>query len=145
MNNYRQMKHFITLFISALVCVCAHAQTRYVGGDISTLPLYEKDLSYYKDVNGSKITNFITWAINDCGWNTFRVRIFVNPTKADQDGSLNPSVCQDLAFCDGVRPTNQSRRSVFHARFSLLGHLGRCDAHPGSCGLERTIQRTDGG
>ena len=98
MNNYRQMKHFITLFISALVCVCAHAQTRYVGGDISTLPLYEKDLSYYKDVNGSKITNFITWAINDCGWNTFRVRIFVNPTKADQDGSLNPSVCQDLAF-----------------------------------------------
>ncbi len=98
MNNYRQMKHFITLFISALVCVCAHAQTRYVGGDISTLPLYEKDLSYYKDVNGAKITNFITWAINDCGWNTFRVRIFVNPTKADQDGTLNPSVCQDLAF-----------------------------------------------
>ncbi len=98
MNNYRQMKHFITLFIGALVCVCAHAQTRYVGGDISTLPLYEKDLSYYKDVNGSKITNFITWAINDCGWNTFRVRIFVNPTKADQDGTLNPSVCQDLAF-----------------------------------------------
>ena len=98
MNNYRQMKHFITLSISALVCVCAHAQTRYVGGDISTLPLYEKDLSYYKDVNGSKITNFITWAINDCGWNTFRVRIFVNPTKADQDGTLNPSVCQDLAF-----------------------------------------------
>ena len=98
MNNYRQMKHFITLFISALVCVCAHTQTRYVGGDISTLPLYEKDLSYYKDVNGSKITNFITWAINDCGWNTFRVRIFVNPTKADQDGTLNPSVCQDLAF-----------------------------------------------
>ena len=92
------MKRFFTLFIVALVCVCASARSRYVGGDISTLPLYEKDLSYYKDVNGSKITNFITWAINDCGWNTFRVRIFVNPTKADQDGTLNPSVCQDLAF-----------------------------------------------
>ena len=86
------MKRFCTLFITALLCTCAYAQTRYVGGDISTLPLYEKDLSYYKDVNGSKITNFITWAINDCGWNTFRVRIFVNPTKADQDGTLNPSV-----------------------------------------------------
>lgn len=91
-------KHFSLLVLFALVCACAQAQTRYVGGDISTLPLYEKDLSYYKDVNGSKITNFITWAINDCGWNTFRVRIFVNPTKADQDGTINPSVCQDLAF-----------------------------------------------
>lgn len=91
-------KHFSLLVLFALVCACAQAQTRYVGGDISTLPLYEKDLSYYKDVNGLKITNFITWAINDCGWNTFRVRIFVNPTKADQDGTINPSVCQDLAF-----------------------------------------------
>lgn len=94
------MKHFYTLFISAIVCVGAYAQAqqRYIGGDISTLPLYEKDLSYYKDVYDAKINNFITWAITDCGWNTFRVRIFVNPTKADQDGTLNPSVCQDLAF-----------------------------------------------
>ena len=80
------------------MCVCAQAQTRYVGGDISTLPLYEKDLSYYKDVDGARINDLIAWAITDCGWNTFRVRIFVNPTKADQDGTLNPSVCQDLAF-----------------------------------------------
>lgn len=87
-----------SLLVIALLCVYTQAQARYIGGDISTLPLYEKDLSYYKDVNGSRITNFITWAINDCGWNTFRVRIFVNPTKADQDGTINPSVCQDLAF-----------------------------------------------
>ena len=91
------MKKTLLLFC-ALMCVCAQAQTRYVGGDISTLPLYEKDLSYYKDVDGSKINDLIAWAITDCGWNTFRVRIFVNPTKADQDGTLNPSVCQDLAF-----------------------------------------------
>ncbi|MBQ4393700.1 MAG: glycosyl hydrolase 53 family protein [Paludibacteraceae bacterium] len=89
----------LSLLIIALACVCAHVQgTRYVGGDISTLPLYEKDLSYYKDVDGSRINDLIAWAITDCGWNTFRVRIFVNPTKADQDGTLNPSVCQDLAF-----------------------------------------------
>ena len=92
------MKRFFTLLIIALASVYTQAQTRYVGGDISTLPLYEKDLSYYKDVNGAKINNFIAWAITDCGWNTFRVRIFVNPTKADQDGTINPSVCQDLAF-----------------------------------------------
>ena len=97
------MKRFFTLLVmsallSASVCGDVYAQTRYVGGDISTLPLYEKDLSYYKDVSGAKINHFITWAMTDCGWNTFRVRIFVNPTKADQDGTLNPSVCQDLAF-----------------------------------------------
>lgn len=88
----------MSALLSASVYGDAYGQTRYVGGDISTLPLYEKDLSYYKDVSGAKINHFITWAMTDCGWNTFRVRIFVNPTKADQDGTLNPSVCQDLAF-----------------------------------------------
>lgn len=95
------MKKIITFLFCALACLTMQAQEshqRYVGGDISTLPLYEKDLSYYKDVNGAKINNFITWAMTDCGWNTFRVRIFFNPTKADQDGTLNPSVCQDLAY-----------------------------------------------
>lgn len=96
--NIRQMKHFYTLFISALVCVCAHAQTRYVGGDISTLPLYEQHNSAYKNVNGSNISDMISWFVNDCGWNTFRVRIFVNPNRKDHDGNTNPSVCQDLAY-----------------------------------------------
>lgn len=110
-------KHFSLLVLFALVCACAQAQTRYVGGDISTLPLYEKDLSYYKDVNGSKITNFITWAINDCGWNTFRVRIFVNPTKADQDGTINPSVCQDLAFVTALGQRIKAEGAYFMLDF----------------------------
>lgn len=82
------------------MCICAsltglHAQapaTRYVGGDISMLPKYEQHNSAYKDAYGKKIDNLLTWFISDCGWNTFRVRIFVNP-----DGS-DPSVCQDLAY-----------------------------------------------
>ncbi len=98
MNNYRQMKHFITLFISALVCVCAHAQTRYVGGDISTLPLYEQHNSSYKNASNRNISDLLTWFHEACEWNTFRVRIFVNPTRQDHDGSANPSVCQDLAY-----------------------------------------------
>lgn len=89
----------ITLLIFALVCMSAHAQgTRYVGGDISALPLYEQYNSAYKDVSGRSISNLITWFVQDCGWNTFRVRIFVNPTKKDYDGSANPTVCQDLAY-----------------------------------------------
>ena len=36
------MKKAFSLFIVALACVFAQAQTRYVGGDISMLPQYEK-------------------------------------------------------------------------------------------------------
>lgn len=84
----------LTLAISTSL-LCAQAQsneTRYVGGDISMLPQYEKHNSGYKDVNGAKISNLLVWFTERCGWNTFRVRIFVNP------GNSDPSVCQDLAY-----------------------------------------------
>lgn len=95
------MKKTITLFFCALACLCAQAEEtpqRYVGGDISALPLYEKHNSPYKDVYGNNISDLITFLTNNCGWNTFRVRIFVNPTKKDHGGTSNPSVCQDLAY-----------------------------------------------
>lgn len=88
----------MSALLSASVYGDAYGQTRYVGGDISTLPLYEQYNSPYKDVKGSNISDLVTWFTESCGWNTFRVRIFVNPTKKDHDGSINPSVCQDLAF-----------------------------------------------
>ena len=56
------------------------------------LPKYEQHNSAYKDVNGRTISDLIQWLVSDCGWNTFRVRIFVNPVTSD------PSVCQDLAY-----------------------------------------------
>ena len=94
------MRKFITLLIIACVSACMYAQDqqRYVGGDISALPLYEQYNSPYKDVKGNNISNLLTWFVEDCGWNTFRVRIFVNPTKKDHSGTSNPTVCQDLAF-----------------------------------------------
>ena len=95
----KKLSLFIILFISALACVYTHAQeTRYIGGDISTLPLYEKYNSAYKDVRGNSVSDLLTWFVTDCGWNTFRVRIFVNPSKKDHGGTTNPSVCQDLAY-----------------------------------------------
>ena len=57
------------------------------------LPKYEQHNSAYKDVYGQRINDLITWSMQDCGWNTFRVRIFVNP-----DPSKDASVCQDLAY-----------------------------------------------
>ena len=67
-------------------------QKRYIGGDISMLPLYEQHNSPYKDAYGKTISDLLTWFMTDCGWNTFRVRIFVNPDKTD------PSLSQDLEY-----------------------------------------------
>ncbi len=95
------MKKTIAFLFCALACLTMQAQEtrqRYVGGDISALPLYEKYNYPYKDVYGNNISNLITFLTNDCGWNTFRVRIFVNPTKKDHGGTTNPSVCQDLTY-----------------------------------------------
>ena len=87
------MKHIFLLLIGiACVFMPAQAQQRYVGGDISMLPKYEQYNSPYKDAYGRNIDNLLTWFIEGCGWNTFRVRLFVQP-----DGS-DPSVCQDLAY-----------------------------------------------
>ena len=91
------MKQIFTLLVmsallSASVVMDAYAQTRYVGGDISMLPKYEQHNSPYKSSNGGNISDLLKWFHEACGWNTFRVRIFVNPDGTD------PSVCQDLAY-----------------------------------------------
>ena len=90
-------KLFSLLVIGALVCAYAQAQTRYVGGDISMLPQYEKYNKAYRDVYGKKIADMIPFFMNDCGWNTFRVRIFVDP-KQQAKGDVDYAVCQDLAY-----------------------------------------------
>lgn len=72
---------------------------KYVGGDISLLPQYEKAGDVYLDGNGQSIPDLITWLIKECGWNTFRVRLFVNPNGMANDGkSADPAVCQDLDY-----------------------------------------------
>ncbi len=88
-----------SLLIIALLCVCAQAQTRYVGGDISMLTQYEQYSSGYRDVNNKKISDLISWLISDCGWNTFRVRLFVNPKqKAPDYTKTDYAIVQDLAY-----------------------------------------------
>ncbi|MBQ7381714.1 MAG: glycosyl hydrolase 53 family protein [Paludibacteraceae bacterium] len=92
------MKKGLFMLALACVCICAQARTRYVGGDISALPMYEKYNSAYKDPNGNAINDLLTWFVESCGWNTFRVRIFVHPNKKDHGGTTNPTVCQDLEY-----------------------------------------------
>ena len=83
----------VLFIVCVLACMSMHAQTRYVGGDISMLPKYEQYNSPYKDAYGKDIDNMLDWFMEACHWNTFRVRIFVNPNPAS-----DPQVCQDLAY-----------------------------------------------
>lgn len=96
------MKKISLFLVCILACTVMYSQEttapqRYVGGDISMLPMYEQHNSYYKDVQGKKINNLLTWFVEECGWNTFRVRLFVNPVRKAK-GVTDPSVCQDLAY-----------------------------------------------
>jgi len=90
-------RHFLLLLVVLLstamsTSLTAAEEPRYVGGDISMLPLYELHNSPYKDAYGKNIDNLLTWFVSECGWNTFRVRLFVNPDKSD------PSLSQDLEY-----------------------------------------------
>ena len=93
------MRTLYSILLFAAVCVAAQAQTRYIGGDISMLPQYEQYSSGYKDVNNRKVSDLLTWLVTDCGWNTFRVRIFVDPKQKEPDyKKTDYAVCQDLAY-----------------------------------------------
>ena len=72
---------------------CFAGQGKYVGGDISLLLAYERHNSPYLDGEGKPIDDLVRWFIDECGWNTFRVRLFVSP-----DSLSDPSVCQDLKY-----------------------------------------------
>lgn len=63
------------------------------------LPQFEQYSSGYKNVSGQKITDLVTWLKNKCGWNTFRVRIFVHPSQKEPNyQTTDYAVCQDLAY-----------------------------------------------
>lgn len=84
----------LALFCCVTLSLVSYAEDiRYVGGDISLLPQYEKFNTPYKDAAGNTISDVLTWFMNDCQWNTFRVRIFVNPSDPNQEG-----VIQDLEY-----------------------------------------------
>ena len=81
---------FMALLLTIALQVSAQ-QPRYVGGDLSMLPKYEEQGATYLDKDGKAITDVLAF-LKEQGWNTVRVRLFVNPTGADK------AVCQDLAY-----------------------------------------------
>ncbi len=65
---------------------------RFVGGDLSMLTQYESQHAQYTDKNGKTIPNLLSF-VKEQGWNTIRVRLFVDPSKDSDKG-----VCQSLDY-----------------------------------------------
>lgn len=91
------LKRKITLLM-LLLCLSAlgamaQGRTRMAGGDLSLLAAYEKAGDSWKDAKGNRITDLLKYVKEVAGWNSVRVRLFVNP---DADGIL--ATCQDLNY-----------------------------------------------
>ena len=69
------------------------AGQRFVGGDVSLLAKYESQGAQYKDKDGEAISDVLLF-LKQQGWNTMRVRLFVDPTKS----SDRKSCVQDLDY-----------------------------------------------
>ena len=79
-----------------VICLAANSAPKYVGGDISLLTKYEEHGAIYYNENGTRITNMLGY-LKDNGLNAMRVRLFVDPSKADAEDQ-GEGVCQDLPF-----------------------------------------------
>lgn len=88
-------KFFLFTFIWACA-LCAFGQKgEFVGGDISMLLAYEKHNSGYLTQDGNQIPDLIAWYRDYCGWNSMRVRLFVEPK---EPASGVEGVIQDLEY-----------------------------------------------
>lgn len=92
------MKKALIIFFALMSIMCDHvvAAKRYVGGDISLLPEYEKAGAIYKTHDGEKIGDLLPFLYQE-GMNAMRIRLFVEPaayTGSDKDANA----CQDLSY-----------------------------------------------
>ncbi|MCR5470618.1 MAG: arabinogalactan endo-1,4-beta-galactosidase [Prevotella sp.] len=90
------MKKIAFLALCMMLASTASAQ-KYVGGDISLLPLYEQNGAKYMDKDGKTISGGMMAYFKNQGWNAMRVRLFVDPSKASSTHK-GEGVRQDLAF-----------------------------------------------
>lgn len=87
------MKQIRLVLISVLLVCCSMVQAqKFVGGDLSMLLKYEDQKATYLDKDGQAIADVLAF-VKEQGWNTVRVRLFVDPTQAN-----DKAVCQDEAY-----------------------------------------------
>lgn len=114
------MKKLLAIFAAAmLLSPSVAAEQRYVGGDVSLLPEYEKAGAIYKTHDGEVIEDFLPWCHKQ-GMNAMRVRLFVDPAafKAAHSTDYDANACQDLDYilplCKQIKDAGLDLMLDFH-------------------------------
>lgn len=81
------------VILSFLPCSSAWCADRLVGADISLVPAYEAAGDQWLNESGVVIPDMLAY-LKDAGWNSIRVRLFVDPSQDSSD----PAVCQDFDY-----------------------------------------------
>lgn len=105
---------FITLF--SVLTAIASSPFRYVGGDISLLPDYEKAEARYYDHDGKPINDLLTFCYDE-GMNCMRVRLFVNPdeyTGPEPDPNAKQDLDYILPLCKRIQEDGFALLLDFH-------------------------------
>ena len=84
------------LLLAFVLSPATSMATKYLGGDISLLSKYEEHGANYMTADGQKIDDMLQF-FRSKGWNSMRVRLFVDPSKAPADDK-GEGVCQDLEY-----------------------------------------------
>ena len=90
------MKKILLIAITCMLTGTLAAQ-KYVGGDISLLPDYEKAKAKYYEKNKLIAQGTMLDYLKKQGWNAMRVRLFVDPSQAPDDHK-DQGVRQDLDY-----------------------------------------------
>ncbi len=110
------MKKFTKAFLLLLLSPCMAMAQKYVGGDISLLPTYEEHGVRYLDRNGAQVQP-LEYFGQAAQWNAMRVRLFVDPSKADAT-DRDEGVRQDLdyvtALCKRIKAAGYALMLDFH-------------------------------
>ena len=104
------MRKHLLLTLFALLAMTVNAQ-KYVGGDISMLKKFVDEGAVYKDKDGNAVEPLAF--LKAQGWNSLRVRLFVDPTKATAD-QKKEGVIQDLEYVKALG------KSIKDAGFSFM-------------------------
>lgn len=110
-------KTLLTTFLLAGAVLCAHAQERFLGGDVSLLPTYEEAGTVYRDTAGNRAGALQLF--KDAGWNAIRLRVFNDPDRAPQENK-DEGVCQDIEYVKrlGARVKAQGFRLMLDFHYS---------------------------
>ena len=88
------MRKLLLLLLFTVVTTMVPAQ-KYVGGDISMLTKFIEEGAIYKDKNLNDVQPLTFF--KEQGWNSMRVRLFVDPTKATEKERKQGAI-QDLPY-----------------------------------------------